>query len=769
LPPKALKKLFTQMNLSQFLKVAAVTTLCYFQLPAQAQNAPSRLYNTTRQELQSGKFETVNLFQVSTQRNEAIDAAIQNVVYLKLDKQALQKVLRMEAKGIRFSLPLAGTTTTLDLYSYNILDKDFKVWTRDESGNRTEMAYTPGLFYRGVVSNEQQSMAALTFHENEIAGVFSTLSDGNYNLVLNYEDPGVNRDQYLLFREADIIGQTPTSCAFQEDLHSVPAVDDVPTAERASFEACRHLRVSLHADYRLYQRKNQNATQVTNYLTDLFNVIAALYINEGISVKLSETVINSAPDGYTYGGSPEVLQKFGQEMQLVTLNGDLAQLVSGYRVNNFAPLGGLAWLDVLCFTPGQFPDGQGGTNWIGPYSMSNNNILNNVPELPVYSWDVNASAHEIGHNIGSEHTQSCTWPGGAIDGCVAPEGSCSPGPVPANGGTVMSYCHLNQVGVNFALGFGPLPGNRIRQRIGSKSCLASFQPTQTLDAASITRIANRQCSDGTWTYYHYDNMTASDEDDELILAIKTNGQNIGNVDDANFEIKMTTVAGYGSNQGRAVQAPYANQGWFEMNRTWTVTLPTGKQPGGEVSIRFPYTDKDVNDVKGSVALLTDASEMRVVSFKSQAAASNPGGASSSNVNLYTHSSAASPTQWRMLSGSNDFNYAEFVSDHGVHGGSMAFSASFVSIPAISAQATQLSIYPNPARNTLQIILPFHIQSGAGLEVYDALGRRVLQEQQLAGNDETRSVSLDVSTLASGVYHVRLQSRNHMATGTFVKE
>src|SRR5690606_16842104 len=213
----------TQMNLSQFLKVAAVTTLCYFQLPAQAQHAPSRLYNTTRQELQSGKFETVDLFQVSTHRNEAIDAAIQNVVYLKLDKQALQKVLRMEAKGIRFSLPLAGTTTTLDLYSYNILDKDFKVWTRDESGNRTEMAYTPGLFYRGVVSNEQQSMAALTFHENEIAGVFSTLSDGNYNLVLNYEDPGVNRDQYLLFREADIIGQTPTSCAFQEDLHSVPA------------------------------------------------------------------------------------------------------------------------------------------------------------------------------------------------------------------------------------------------------------------------------------------------------------------------------------------------------------------------------------------------------------------------------------------------------------------------------------------------------------------------------------------------------------------
>src|SRR5690606_12109656 len=105
---------------------------------------------------------------------------------------------------------------------------------------------------------------------------------------------------------------------------------------------------------------------------------------------------------------------FGDDMQTMTMNGDIAQMVSGYRQWGFAPLGGLAWLNVLCVNPISSPDGEGGSRWVGPYSMSNNDILNNIPQIPIYSWDVNASIHEMGHNIGSPHTQSCTWTGGAI-------------------------------------------------------------------------------------------------------------------------------------------------------------------------------------------------------------------------------------------------------------------------------------------------------------------------------------------------------------------
>ncbi|MBK9226685.1 MAG: hypothetical protein IPL67_06475 [Ignavibacteria bacterium] len=82
--------------------------------------------------------------------------------------------------------------------------------------------------------------------------------------------------------------------------------------------------------------------------------------------------------------------------------------------------------------------------------------------ISTYSWTINVVTHEMGHNLGSRHTHSCTWPVGnggalgAIDSCYNAEGGCFPNPRPRIG-TIMSYCHLwptNQGGgVNLASGF----------------------------------------------------------------------------------------------------------------------------------------------------------------------------------------------------------------------------------------------------------------------------------------------------------------------------
>ncbi|WP_229368284.1 M12 family metallo-peptidase [Fibrisoma limi] len=48
--------------------------------------------------------------------------------------------------------------------------------------------------------------------------------------------------------------------------------------------------------------------------------------------------------------------------------------------------------------------------------------------------------HEIGHVMGSPHTNNCNWPGGPIDFCGSVEGSCYTGPVTPRIGTVMSTC-----------------------------------------------------------------------------------------------------------------------------------------------------------------------------------------------------------------------------------------------------------------------------------------------------------------------------------------
>lgn len=712
-----------------------------------------------------------SLFEKSEFSDADINKEIKDVVYLKLNKQVLQEIMDNKNALISINLPSNdGKEMQLTLNNFNILDEGFKVYERGADGIKREVKVEMGQYYRGIVEGSENSLAGFTFQNNQVGAVFSTIDGGNYNLVLNYRNPGVNNDNYILFRERDIRTGSGFKCDVNESFGAVKPTDE-STGEKNAFNSCHKLRVSMQGDYKLYQRNGNSTTNSAAYLTLLFNMDAILLNNEGINAVLSDIVVNDVPDGYTFGSSREVLYKFGQVIQSA-FDGDITQMVTGYRQggpNGWAPLGGLAWLDVLCRVPIKVFNQQiADSVWVGPFSMVNNNVINGIEQVPAYSWDVNASVHEMGHNIGSPHTQSCTWPGGAIDDCVQVEdGNCNPGPHPGlNEGTLMSYCHLdNSVGVNFAFGFGPLPGNRLRSRIASKSCLSSFKPTITLTNATTERIANRQCNDGDWTYFYYDNNTADEADDELLLMIDANGQDIGDVDVLGMQVKMTTQS-YGSDTGRTVTAPYGAGSWTEFNRTWSVILPTGvSQPTAAVSVRFPYTNQDVLDVKGTYPAATETS-LKVVAFKNQAAANNPASALTTDVDFYTNTTgAASTTKWKKGTTGN-YNYAEFVTNSGVFGGSVGFRDGETGIGTVKAAGT-LAIYPNPATTTLNVQMPEHLKAKeSGIVVIDNLGRilNVKTSGVVNGN-----VAVDISGLSAGVYCIRLMNNGQSFNGYFVKE
>jgi hypothetical protein len=123
------------------------------------------------------------------------------------------------------------------------------------------------------------------------------------------------------------------------------------------------------------------------------------------------------------------------------------------------------------------------------YKHAFSNIYNTYSTVPTYSWTVNVFAHEMGHNLGSNHTQWCGWTGGALDNCYTTEGGCAAGPAPVNGGTIMSYCHLSGVvGVNFSNGFGTQPGNKIRSRYNAAACITGG-PAITVSPASASVCA----------------------------------------------------------------------------------------------------------------------------------------------------------------------------------------------------------------------------------------------------------------------------------------
>ncbi|MBK8920866.1 MAG: hypothetical protein IPM81_05065 [Saprospirales bacterium] len=111
------------------------------------------------------------------------------------------------------------------------------------------------------------------------------------------------------------------------------------------------------------------------------------------------------------------------------------------------------------------------------YGVGYSGINTTYSNVPTYSWTVEVVTHEIGHNLGSQHTHACAWNGNntAIDGC-GPAAGYSEGCNAAlpTAGTIMSYCHLvSGVGIDLNLGFGPQPGDRIRNEVYNAACLAA--------------------------------------------------------------------------------------------------------------------------------------------------------------------------------------------------------------------------------------------------------------------------------------------------------
>jgi len=74
----------------------------------------------------------------------------------------------------------------------------------------------------------------------------------------------------------------------------------------------------------------------------------------------------------------------------------------------------------------------------------------------------------------------------------------------------------------------------------------------------------------------------------------------------------------------------------------------------------------------------------------------------------------------------------------------------------------LGNYPNPFRERTQVSVDLPADATVSVEVYDLLGRRLIQQEARLTAGTARSVQVDARDLASGMYLYRI--RAEMATG-----
>ena len=374
-----------------------------------------------------------------TLRNAPVGVVVREAAFMATSGTTLAGVLAHPPEQITLEIPTADGTIELDLVRAEVYAPGFAVVT---ASTDAPVAHPQGAHYRGIIAGQPSTLAAISIFPDEVMGF---VSDAAGNHVLGKLEGST--DEHIFYADRDLIDPPVYEC------HTMDEGDVRPPRVPMDQDHARTVRcVELYweVNHDIFLDKG-GLTNTTNYITGLFNQHATLFDNDGISMLLSELFIWDVPSPYT--GNGVLLGQFQEYRD--SFNGDLAHLL-GYS----GPAGWAAGYAGLC--AGELDS-----------SMCYSVVHASYNTVPVYSWSVLVVTHEEGHLLGSRHTQACVWNGNntAIDGCGPYEGSCSGAPIPSNGGTIMSYCHQNEVGINFSNGFGPQPAALIVDNVNAAACV----------------------------------------------------------------------------------------------------------------------------------------------------------------------------------------------------------------------------------------------------------------------------------------------------------
>lgn len=401
-------------------------------------------------------FSEVSENEVSEMKEKFL-SEVNDAQYLNINKNAVSQILSSTTKYLELNLPLeSGAAANLKLTEYNILNHNTIISMMTNEGEKIYNGKIPFKCFKGIYNNDGNSLAVICISEYFVKGILMT-ENSSYTLS-TFGDTQLS-DNCVLYQDSKL--------KIKNDFHCGSEVFAIPEKVKTQMKTLRteslsntflQANIAIEIDKITYATYGSSIPNASAASLALLSVVSAIY-NRDINVKLNVPYIHvwTTTDPYTGTSSGDLLDQFVNHWNtnFSSVNRTLAHFLS----RRTGGLGGIAYLDVLCDSP---------TSGFG-YGFSN--IMGAYSQLPVYSWDIMVVAHELGHNFGSPHTFSCSWPGGPIDTCYAPEGNCYNGPARGKVGTIMSYCHLNG-SIDLRLGFGPLPKALIRTNAENAACMS---------------------------------------------------------------------------------------------------------------------------------------------------------------------------------------------------------------------------------------------------------------------------------------------------------
>lgn len=673
----------------------------------------------------------------AVQHDPKVEAAVKNATLATLNTSLTQDIQQHKYAAIELSLPYNGSTITMQLYRTELSADGFHI----DTDKKSNISYTPGTYYRGMIKGDPNSIASFNFFENEMNGVVSTQQHTG-NIVVGKLVKAGNVKDYIVYSDLDLTATNPFLCGINTDS---PVPDDHANAGKGVLEvqSTRCVTVYYELDYALYQANGSDTAATSNWITSVFNNVQTLYDNDGLSVAIKSVFIWTEQDPYGGDTSNSYLDEFSELRQ--TFDGDIGMLVG----IDEGGLGGLAYVDGLCNTN---KTGYGDID----FGFSN---------VPSYSWTVMVIAHEMGHLCGSRHTQSCVWNNNntAIDGCVEPEGGCPAGPIPSGGGTIMSYCHLNSVGINFSNGFGPQPRELILNNIESSTCLSTDCINTCIN--TITRIDVVDATSSSVTLHWEDALPEGPwqvgyaTGTSIILNWQPATTNTFTINELNanshyrFGVRALCPAGVMGTFQSVTSATAPANGWCD-GGVFRDSGNNSNYPNNQRLIRVIRPD-----AAGQYAVVNFNSFDVEPEFDFVSVYDGLGTIGTTLIGTYSGSEIPGPFQATNTAGALTF---EFISDGGNNAAGWDATVGCTTTAGTKDNSfANLSYYPNPVNGNFTVTAPTGLTHVA---VYNVAGQLLVQKNVSGTTDVT-----DMSAYANGVYFFKVSNGESNATLRVIKQ
>ena len=360
-----------------------------------------------------------------------------NGVVVQIDADDLRSV-EENATVVISEFPLgADGEVNLRLQRFDVFTEDAQVviGLQNKRGDFIDTYVTrPNIiFLRGTIERDPSSRVFLALGEHTTNGLIET--EGNTYVLAQDKTNNVNVVYNLRDLDPEVMNWADLHCDVDE--YADPIISKGKDQQKRSLvNGCKSIQLAIETDFEFTNDLFGGSTaQSSEYATTLIAAVSSIFNTDvGYALQISYLRLwDNSSDPWNGSTTSSQLGQFRSYWvdNMGSVSRHLGHFLSGRSLG-----GGKAYIGAVCTNYGYAVSG----NLRGTFPIP-------VEDHSYNNWDLYVVAHEIGHNVGTQHTHDYLPP---IDNCG--NNDCAD----AWGGTIMSYCHQCSGSLsNIVLSFDP--------------------------------------------------------------------------------------------------------------------------------------------------------------------------------------------------------------------------------------------------------------------------------------------------------------------------